>query len=125
MSNADSLNVVPSYITDICLCLSLILGYFLIKYVYTSSRSKPRQKQSDTKPRFPQVKTLADFNTLIKAKFEELKLSPFELLQVMKSKYILPDINTYNSLLNACYIQKDFTSAEKLAETILEFGSQA
>ena len=125
MLNADSLlNVVTSYKTDICLCLSLILGYFLIKYLYTSSSSKPRQKPYETKPHFPHAKTLNDFNTLIKTKYDELNLTPFEILQLMKSKYIVPDINTYNNLLNACYIQKNFTSAEKLAETILEFGSR-
>lgn len=121
--NVDFLNAVNPYLTDLGFGLVFGLGYYFIKYLYGESDKKPQGKLKDSEGYWSSAKTIDDFNILIKNNEEDPKMNPFEVLELIRKKYLSPDINTYNNLLNACFVNSNFDVAAKLSEEILDSGS--
>lgn len=126
--NADVANAVNPYLSDVGVGLVFGLGYYLIKYLYGDSHNGKDKKTSTqlsgkNQIQWENLKSIEDFNHLIKANEENSKMNPFEILDKLNKKQLTPDINTYNNLLNACYSSGNFESAEKLIEEIFDFGS--
>jgi len=124
--NADVANVVNPYLTDVGVGLVFGLGYYLIKYLYGESHQAGLVKQSKLKDGvliFDAAKSIDEFNHLIKNNEEDIKMNAFEVLATIHKKGLSPDINTYNNLLNACYVTNNYENAEKLVEEIFDFTS--
>ena len=122
-TNADLSNVVTPYLTDVGFGLVFGLGYYFIKYLYGDADKKTQTKAKNVEGYWSTAKTIDDFNILIKNNEEDPKMNPFEVLDLIKKKYLSPDINTYNNLLNACFVNSNFHVADKLSEQILDSGS--
>eukprot|EP00340_Litonotus_pictus_P000351 CAMPEP_0170528784 /NCGR_PEP_ID=MMETSP0209-20121228/14241_1 /TAXON_ID=665100 ORGANISM="Litonotus pictus, Strain P1" /NCGR_SAMPLE_ID=MMETSP0209 /ASSEMBLY_ACC=CAM_ASM_000301 /LENGTH=716 /DNA_ID=CAMNT_0010820183 /DNA_START=44 /DNA_END=2194 /DNA_ORIENTATION=+ len=126
MSQGNLINAVNPYLSDVGVGLVFGLGYYLINYIY-GDKKKEQKKQSLEKLRsainFEHCKSLEDFNQLIKMNEENLQLNPFDLIERMNSLHISPDINTYNYLLNSCFVQDNFEHADKLTEDLFDFAS--
>jgi pentatricopeptide repeat protein len=117
--NADVTNAVNPYLTDVGVGLVFGLGYYLIKYLYgDNSQNKSLKESKSGTVVWDGAKTIEDFNLLIKNNEEDCKMNPFEVLDKINKKQLNPDINTYNNLLNACYVTGNFEGADKLAEEI-------
>jgi len=123
--NADVSNAVNPYLTDVGVGLVFGLGYYLIKYIYGEKDSKDNKivKTVDGKVCWDSAESIDQYNHLIKQNEEDVKLNPFEILDLIQKKHLIPDINTYNNLLNACYCSNNLESASKLVEEIFGFGS--
>ena len=125
--NADLLNAVNPYITDLGVSLVFGLGYYMVKYMYGDivKDKKSTGEKTVTEVNWTKLETLEEFNLEIKNnELEiELKINPFEILDVMNKKNICPDIVTYNNLLNTCFIRQNFEEANKLVEEVLDFTS--
>lgn len=124
--NADVSNAVNPYLTDVGVGIVFGLGYYFIKYIYGDAPQKGKQIKStltDNAAQWDAAKTIEEINNLIKSNEEDPKLNPFEVLDKINKKQMTPDINTYNNLLNACYANENFISADKLIEEIFDFGS--
>ena len=120
--NADVNNVVNPYLTDVGVGLVFGLGYYLIKYIYGDNQPSSGKTGKQTQALWDSAKTIEEFNSMIK-NHEEEAMNPFDLLNKISKVQLTPDINTYNNLLNACYINSNFESAEKLVEEIFAYGS--
>lgn len=126
--NADVANAVNPYLTDVGVGLVFGLGYYLIKYLYGDNQSgKDKKINSESSGKsliqWDNLKTVEDFNHIIKANEEDSKMNPFEILDKLNKKHLTADINTYNNLLNACYASGNYESADKLIEEIFDFAS--
>lgn len=123
--NADVANAVNPYLTDVGVGLVFGLGYYLIKYLYGDNYQKDAKllKEGGKQVLWDSAKTIEEFNHMIKSNEEDAKLNPFEVLDKISKKQFTPDINTYNNLLNACYVTGNFESADKLIEEIFDFAS--
>ena len=122
--NADSSNAVIPYIANAGLGLAFGLGYYLFKYIYGDDKSdEPNEKGKTSQQAWDSAKTIEDINTFIKQNEKNDKMNPFEVLENIRKKSLIPDINTYNNLLNSCYIVSKFEIADKLSEEIMDFGS--
>jgi len=127
-ANADITNVVNPYLTDVGVGLVFGLGYYLIKYIYGDNKPNNGLKTLDgtgkqSQFQWENAKTIEEFNSLIKKSEEESKVNPFEILDKIQKQQLTPDITTYNNLLNSCYVNGSFESADKLVEEIFGFGS--
>src|SRR5688572_25962963 len=116
--NADVSNAVNPYLADVGVGLVFGLGYYVIKYIYGDNQPN-NQKQREGKQVqlvWEDASTIEEFNTYIKRSEDDAKLNPYEILDKIHKKQLTPDINTYNNLLNACYVNGKFDSAEKLVD---------
>lgn len=122
--NADVTNAVnPSILTDVGVGLVFGLGYYVIKYIYGDNQpSSGKQGKQTQQALWDSAKTIEELNSIIK-NHEDESFNPFEILDKVNKSQLTPDINTYNNLLNACYINSNFESADKLVEEIFAFGS--
>jgi pentatricopeptide repeat protein len=126
--NADMANAVNPYLTDVGVGLVFGLGYYLIKYLYGEQGQQGGKKTLEGGKVAGQVvwdnaKTVEDFNHLIKSNEDDVKMNPFEVLARINKKGLSPDVNTFNNLLNACYVTGNFESADKLVEELFDFTS--
>jgi pentatricopeptide repeat protein len=123
--NADVANAVNPYLTDVGVGLVFGLGYYLIKYLYGEGQNQyMKQGKSEGKlVQWDAAKTIDEFNNIIKSNEDDIKLNPFEILDIIHKKGLSPDITTYNNLLNACFVTGNFLIADKLSEEIFDFGS--
>ncbi len=117
--NADVANAVNPYLTDVGVGLVFGLGYYLIKYLYgENGQNKSLKEGKSVAVVWDGAKTIEDFNLLIKNNEEDCKMNPFEVLDKINKRQLNPDINTYNNLLNACFVTGNFEGAEKLIEEV-------
>jgi pentatricopeptide repeat protein len=126
--NADMSSAVNPYLTDVGVGLVFGLGYYLIKYLYGENQQQGGKKaleggKSSGVVVWDNAKTVDDFNHLIKSNEDDVKMNPFEVLARINKKGLSPDVNTFNNLLNACYVTGNFESADKLVEELFDFTS--
>jgi pentatricopeptide repeat protein len=119
------INAVNPYLSDVGVGLVFGLGYFLIKYLYKDKEEDKKKvtQQSKSQINFDNCDSVEDFNHLIKLNEENVNLNPFEVIERMNKAQLLPNVITYNNLLNACFIQSNFDYAERLSEDLFDFGS--
>lgn len=92
------------------------IGYFFFKFLNSKSElneKKPAKllTQSDLDP----SKLLYQYNLYIRDNLSHKpNLNPFEVLHQMQLESIMPDITSYNTLLDICFEQKKFELALKL-----------
>ena len=127
MTDNSIVNAVNPYLSDVGVGLVFGLGYYFIKYIY-GEKGEEEKKQtlselSKSKIKFTNCKSIEDFNQLIKVNEENSKLNPYEVIEKMRESHLFPDVNTYNNLLNCCFIQSNFENAEKLTEDLFDFAS--
>ena len=124
LSNAELGNVVNPYLTDVGVGVVFGLGYYLIKYLYGDTpKTDQKQLKEVSSVCWDNAKTIEEFNALIKSNEEDIKLSPFEILNKINKKGLSPDISTYNYLLNSCYVTTNFETSDKLIEEIFDITS--
>ena len=125
MTDNSIVNAVNPYLSDVGVGLVFGLGYYFIKYVYGEKGEEKKETISLSKStiNYTTCKSIEDFNQIIKANEDNTKLIPFEVIQKMRETHLFPDINTYNNLLNCCFIQGKFENAEKLTEDLFDFAS--
>jgi len=126
--NADVANAVNPYLTDVGVGLVFGLGYYLIKYLYGDNQnSKDKKTNTDSLGKsliqWENLKSVEDFNHLIKVNEADAKMNPFEVLDKINKMQLTPDINTFNNLLNACFASGNYESADKLIEEMFDFAS--
>jgi pentatricopeptide repeat protein len=124
-SNADFGNVVNPYLTDVGVSVVFGLGYYLIKYLYGDNNQKSDQKQlkETSTVCWDKAKTIEEFNNLIKQNEDDSKLNHIQILDKIVKKGLSADINTYNFLLNSCYITQNFEVAEKIVDEVMDSTS--
>ena len=122
-SQQQIIDTVYPYLSDIGVGLVFGLGYYHISYLFGDKKQDKKLLQTKSNINLENCKTLDDFNQIIKINEENPKLDSFEMIQIMNERQISPDINTYNNLLNACYIQENFEVAEKITEELFDFVS--
>lgn len=66
---------------------------------------------------------LQQFNQYIKENKRDKSLDPYEILNKMSAVGIAPDIVTYNSLMDACILSKNFQKAYQLFMEMKEYAS--
>lgn len=121
-------NVVNPYLTDVGVGLVFGLGYYVIKYLYGDKKDEKKKETSLSNNKNDQIvweelKTIEDFNHVIKVHEDDEKLNPFEVIDKMNLQQVTPDISIYNNLLNSCYCSGNFEYADKLSDEIFDFGS--
>lgn len=120
-TNSNLLNAVLPFAADTGVGLIFGAGYFLIKYLLGKKEQDPQKKES--KSIWSKMETIEQFNTLIKKKETDEKMNPFEILEIIRKNKVIPDIFTYNNLLNSCYINRKFEIADRLIEEISDISS--
>lgn len=118
-------NAVNPYLSDVGVGLVFGLGYYLINYLYKDKKEDKKEafEKINNKVSYESCTTTEDYNQLVKINEANEKLNPFELIEKMTKAHLSPDINTYNNLLNSCFIQGNFEYAEKLTEDLFDFAS--
>lgn len=122
--NVDVSNAVNPYLADVGVGLVFGLGYYFIKYFYGDQPKDEKNLKSQIESGeidWTNIKTIEEVNNKIKANEYDIKMNPFEVLDKLSKKLLTPDINTYNNLLNSCYITGNFDSADKLVEEMFDF----
>jgi pentatricopeptide repeat protein len=122
--NVDVANAVNPYLADVGVGLVFGLGYYFIKYLYGDQQNS--EKNSKNKIESGEIdwrifKTIDEVNQKIKANEYDVKMNPFEILDKISKSQLTADINTYNNLLNSCYITGSFEAADKLVEEMFDF----
>lgn len=92
------------------------IGYFLFKYLNSKheyDEKKPAKLLVEAK--IDPSKRLYQYNIYIRDNLcHKPDLNPFEVLHQMQLEEIMPDITTYNTLLDICFEQHKFEFAQKL-----------
>lgn len=92
------------------------IGYFLFKYLNSKNdlnEKKPAKILVETK--LDPAKRLYQYNIFIRDNLStKPELNPFEVLHQMQLEEIMPDITTYNTLLDICFERKKYEFAHKL-----------
>lgn len=124
-SEMNITNAVNPYLSDVGVGLVFGLGYYFIKYLYGDKKDEDKKQSTTSKTalNFDSCKTIEDYNQLIKTNEDNEKLLPFDVITKMSQQSVIPDVNTYNNLLNSCFIQGNFEAAERLAEDLFDFAS--
>jgi pentatricopeptide repeat protein len=123
--NVDVANAVNPYLADVGVGLVFGLGYYFIKYLYGDQPKDDKNLKNQIETGlidWQSFKTIEEINQKIKSIEYDIKLNPFEIIDNVTKNQLTPDINTYNNLLNSCYISGKFETADKLVEEMLDFA---
>jgi len=123
--NVDIANAVNPYLADVGVGLVFGLGYYFIKYLYGDQQKDDKNLKNQIETgeiQWGNFKTIEEINHKIKAIEYDIKLNPFEIIDKITKSHLTPDINTYNNLLNSCYITGKFETADKLVEEMFDFA---
>lgn len=126
------LGVFNNYVTDVAVSVLFGMGYYLVRSI--RNRNKNSAKSSSLKmdkaksalknrienalQRWNYAKTLEDYHQLIKYE----SCDPYEILNMMVSKGLSPNIDTYNALLLNCFHNANFSAAENITQDILDMS---
>lgn len=108
-------SVISPYYNELIAIAIFSLGYFLFKY-WTPRKNdeKLQAKITVTEQKDPSV-ALYQFNVYIRDNLAHKPgLNVFEVLHQMQLENIVPDITSYNTLLDICVEQKQFEQERKL-----------
>jgi pentatricopeptide repeat protein len=121
--NINVTNAVNPYLADVGVGLVFGLGYYFIKYVYGDKENSEKNLKSIEAGEIDwrSFKTIEEVNQKIKANEYDIKMNPFEILDKISKSQLTADINTYNNLLNSCFVNGSFEVADKLVEEMFDF----
>ncbi len=120
--NEDLANAVNPYLSDVGVGLVFGLGYYVINYLYGENKNPGKQKRNSSII-WDSAKTIEEFNNLIKQSEDDLKVSPFEILDKIHKNSLTPDITIYNNLINICFVKGQYDMAERLIDEVFDFAS--
>ena len=122
--NVDVANAVNPYLADVGVGLVFGLGYYFIKYLYGDQQNNEKNAKNQIEIGeidWRAFKTIEEVNHKIKANEYDIKMNPFEILDKISKSQLTADVNTYNNLLNSCYVTGSFEAADKLVEEMFDF----
>ena len=92
------------------------IGYFLFKFLNSKNDQNEKTPAKIIIPaQIDPSKVLYQYNVYIRDNLSHsLDLNPFEVLHQMQIEGIMPDITSYNTLLDICFEQKKFEHSQKL-----------
>ncbi len=123
--NVDVANAVNPYLADVGVGLVFGLGYYFIKYLYGDQPKDEKNLKNQIETGeidWRGFKSIEEVNNKIKAIEYDIKMNPFEIIDKITKNQLTADINTYNNLLNSCYITGKFETADKLVEEMFDFA---
>ncbi len=123
--NVDVANAVNPYLADVGVGLVFGLGYYFIKYLYGDQPKEDKNLKNQIETGeidWKTFKSIEEINHKIKSIEYDIKMNPFEIIDKITKNQLTPDINTYNNLLNSCYITGKFDTADKLVEEMFDFA---
>ena len=119
-----------NYVTDVAVSMLFGLGYYLVKSIRNRGEAKNDKNEkikADVKnklegalQRWNYAKTMEEYHQLIKTCYESC--DPYEVLNIIVSRGLTPNIDTYNALLLNCYHNSNFSAANTLREEILDLS---
>jgi pentatricopeptide repeat protein len=121
--NINVTNAVNPYLADVGVGLVFGLGYYFIKYLYGDKENLEKNSKNTEVGEIDWrvFKTIEEVNQKIKANEYDVKMNPFEILDKISKSQLTADINTYNNLLNSCFVTGSFEAADKLVEEMFDF----
>jgi pentatricopeptide repeat domain-containing protein 1 len=129
LSNAG-FGCLENYVSDVAVTVMVGLGYYLFKGLKRKNEDffDPEAGFKNLKPKlvnalekWQYAKTIEEFNEIIKSKYNREGIEdPFSILNMLNKKGIIPNIDTYNSLLLNCYQKDNDHYAEMLKEEIID-----
>lgn len=129
LSNAG-FGCIENYVSDVAVTVMVGLGYYLFKGLKRRNEdfSDPEAGLKNLKTKlvsaiekWQYAKTIEEFNELIKSDYNREGIEdPFSILNILNKKGIIPNIDTYNSLLLNCFQKNNDQYAEMLKEEILD-----
>lgn len=118
-ANNSSFNF-TSYLADIGITFVFGLGYYLFNQINNESKKFPEKSEKLCK--WTKAETIQQFNQLIFSN-QDKNTDAYKILKIMQMKGILPDIVTFNCLLDMSFKLDQFETASKLFEEFSDFGS--
>ena len=115
------LSIRKNYGNEILAIALFGIGYFLFKLFNQRYRSKESVKGSKMigKKQLDSKSTLYQYNLYIRDSLSHKpNLNPFEVLHQMQTENIIPDLTSYNTLLDVIFEQKNFDLGLKLFNEI-------
>jgi len=129
LSNAG-FGCLENYVSDVAVTVMVGLGYYLFKGLKKKSDdfSDPKAGFRNLKPKlisalekWQYAKTIDEINEIIKCDYNREGIEdPFSILNTLNEKGMIPNIDTYNSLLLNCFQKNNNHYAEMLKEEILD-----
>ena len=123
-----------SYVADAAVSLMFGVGYFLFRKFKSNKKQniKALRKDTETSINFPQekfpettdkwnhAKTVVEYNELINSFYNGVD-DPFEIISDMNRRGVLPNIETYNNLLQICLVNHNEEAVESLKYEIFDY----
>jgi pentatricopeptide repeat protein len=123
-----------SYVADAAVSLMFGVGYFLFQKFKSNKKEKIKALHEDPetsinflKEKFPETtdkwkkaKTVEEYNELIKSFYDGVD-DPFEIISNMNRRGVLPNIETFNILLQICLVNQNEEGVESLKYEIFDY----
>ena len=118
----NSNSTISSCLADISISLVFGIGYYIFKQFNKINDVNSHSKKEEKNCKWTKAETIQQFNQLIMSNTEK-STDAFKILGIIQKKGIIPDVVTFNCLLDMSFKLDHFEAAKRLFDEFSDFGS--